>query len=94
MAMDGYIPAAGGLCVPELILVAAIVVLLTGASLLPGLKPTSAAAQVRGGAGEASARAYLDRVIGPAGGAVRPLPVAQSRSTTERSALWTCRPPL
>jgi hypothetical protein len=54
----------GGFGGPELILIAAIVLLLVGASLLPGLRPTGAMETSRDRVEEAASRAYLDRLLG------------------------------
>lgn len=59
----------GGLGGPELILIAAIVLLMAGVSRLTG---TQQPPSTRPAAEEASARGYLDRLVGPAGSRVTP----------------------
>jgi Sec-independent protein translocase protein TatA len=56
-----------GFGVNELVLIAAITVLLVGVSRLTRLQPVRATGEGLSGTAErASARAYLDRLIGPA----------------------------
>ena len=56
----------GGLGWRELVLVAAIVLLLVQTSLLTALRPTPATEGRRNGVGPEGSRDYVDRLLGPA----------------------------
>jgi len=62
----GHARPLGGLGGRELILIAAIAVLLVGVSRLAGLPRARPTAQSHHGVGGAQSRAYLDRLLGPA----------------------------
>jgi Sec-independent protein translocase protein TatA len=70
-----------GLGGPELALMAAIALVLVGVSRLAGFQRAGALAVSRNRADAASSRAYLDRLVGTAGG-----PAAADRLRLSREA--------
>jgi hypothetical protein len=76
----------GGLGGRELILIAALVLLMVGVSRLTELQRARATVASHNGVDEPMARAYLDRLVGPASSRARPGPMLRTLTVNDDAA--------